>query len=125
MTKDNKFSIRGRFQSMKHAFAGLVQFFKTEHNARVHLLAAVVVIILSLIVGVTRIEAILLIIAVAFVWITEMLNTCIEKAMDRITKEHDLKIKVIKDISAGAVLVAAFASLLIGLLVFIPKFVHI
>ena len=122
MNKDNRFSFHGRLKSFQYAFEGLLQFFKTEHNAWLHLLASVVVIILALVVGVSQTEAIALVIAVALVWITEMLNTCIEKAMDFIAEEYHPKIRIIKDISAGAVMVAAMAALLIGFFVFIPKF---
>lgn len=67
-------------------------------------------------------EIILAILAIALVWITEMLNTCVEKIMDRISGDYDERIKLIKNISAGAVLVAAIAALVIGLVIFIPKF---
>lgn len=125
MNKDTKFSIHSRINSFQFAFEGVIQFFKTEHNAWIHLLGTVAVVIISLIVGVTESEAIALIVATALVWISEMLNTCIEKAMDMISKEYDVRIKVIKDISAGAVLVAATAALIIGLIVFIPKFIYV
>ena len=121
MNKDTKFSIHSRLKSFTYAFQGLIQFFRTEHNAWLHLIAAIAVLILAIIVGVSSAEAISLVVAVAIVWITEMLNTCIEKAMDVITKDYHPKIKIIKDLSAGAVLVAAIAALAIGLIIFIPK----
>ncbi len=123
--KDSKFSLHTRLKSFQYAFEGVIQFFRTEHNAWLHLLATIGVIIMALIVGVTQTEAIALIIAVAFVWISEMFNTGIEKAMDIISKEYNPKIKLIKDLCAGAVLVASLAALLIGLVVFVPKFIHV
>lgn len=125
MNKDTKFSIHSRAKSFKYAFEGIYRFFRQEHNAWLHLLATVYVVIMAVLVGVTRVEAIALVFAVALVWVTEMLNTCIEKVMDMISMEYDTRIKLIKDISAGAVLVAAAAALVIGLIVFIPKFVHV
>jgi diacylglycerol kinase (ATP) len=125
MNKDTKFSIHSRLKSFQYAFDGLVLFFKTEHNAWLHLVCTICVVILTLSVKVSNSEVIALVIAIALVWITEMINTCIEKAMDMISKEYDVRIKVIKDISAGAVLVAAAAALIIGLFVFIPKFIYI
>lgn len=125
MNKDNRFSLHARIKSFHYAFEGVFQFFRTGHNALLHLLATIGVIIMALVVGVTQTEAIALLIAVSLVWITEMLNTCIEKALDIITEEYHPKIKIIKDISAGAVLVAAIAALTIGLFVFIPKFIHV
>jgi diacylglycerol kinase (ATP) len=123
MNKDTRFSIHSRWKSFQYAFEGLIEFVRTEHNAWLHFLATGVVIALAFIFGVTEMEAIALIVAVAFVWITEILNTALEKAMDFITKEYNENIKVIKDLSAGAVLVAAIAALLIGLIVFVPKII--
>ena len=125
MNKDSRFSLHSRVKSFQYAFLGVIEFFRTELNALIHLIATIAIMIVAVVVGVTRAEAIALIIAVALVWITEMLNTCIEKVMDFITGEYHEKIKVIKDISAGAVLIAATAAVLIGLYVFIPKFVQL
>lgn len=71
--------------------------------------------------GVSKIEWILLIIVISLVWITELINTCLEKAMDSITTEKRPQIQFIKDVAAGAVLVAAGTALLVGSLIFLPK----
>jgi len=125
MKKENRFSFQSRLKSIQYAFTGLLHFFKTEHNAWLHLIATIIVSIVALVVGVTQTEAMALIFAVALVWITEILNTCIEKGMDVFTDQYHPKIKFIKDLSAGAVLVSAVVALLIGLFVFIPKFIHL
>lgn len=125
MNKDTKFSIHDRRKSFQYAFQGILFFFKTEHNAWLHLLATVTITIVAWVAGVTNTEAIVLIIVVGFVWVTEMLNTCIEKAMNMISEEYDPRIKIIKDISAGAVLVAAIVALLTGLIVFVPKLMYV
>ena len=122
MNKDTKFSLHSRLKSFTYAFQGIIHFLRTEHNAWIHMSATIAVIIMAILVKVTRGEAIALVVAVAFVWITEMLNTSIEKAMDVVSQEYHPKIKIIKDLSAGAVLVAAIAAFLIGLIIFIPKF---
>ena len=87
------------------------------------MIASVAVLIMSFVVKVSQLEAIALTIAVALVWISEMFNTCIEKIMNMITRDYDPRVKIIKDISAGAVLVSAAAALVIGLVIFIPKFI--
>jgi diacylglycerol kinase len=66
-------------------------------------------------------EAAVLAIVTGIVWITEMLNTCIERIMDFAHPEDHPHIKFIKDLAAGAVLVAAFTAVVAGLLIFIPK----
>ncbi len=120
--KNNKsFSIRARTKSFKYAFAGIVDFFKSEHNAFIHLLAAIVVLILAFVVHFSGMEMMALIFAIGFVWATELFNTAIERAMDFICAEQDPKIKFIKDVSAAAVLVAACVAIAVGCLVFIPK----
>ena len=120
-----KFSFRARLNSFSYAWAGLVHFFKTEHNAQVHLASTILVIVLSLVLGVDRTESMILLFAIVLVWITEMLNTAIEKAMDFITTDHHRTIKIIKDVSATAVLVASIAALIAGAFIFIPKIISL
>jgi diacylglycerol kinase (ATP) len=124
MNKDTRFSIHSRAKSFLYAFEGIIQFFRKEHNAWLHLVATGAVVIMGILLRVSRTEAIALVIAVALVWICEILNTCVEKTMDMITKEYDPRVKVIKDLSAGAVLVAAAAAAVIGVIVFLPKFIY-
>jgi diacylglycerol kinase len=118
-TKTNKpFSLSKRLQSFKYAFTGIVFFFKQEHNARIHLLATITVIVLSVILSVSKPEVVALILSVGFVWASEIFNTAIEKIMDFISPEKNDKVK---DLSAAAVLIAAITALATGCIVFIPK----
>jgi diacylglycerol kinase (ATP) len=120
--KINKpFSVRARLGSFKYAFAGVKIFLSTEHNALLHGLGTIVVLILAAIVHVSRLEWIALILAIGFVWVAELFNTVIEKIMDFISTEKQPEIKFIKDLSAGAVLIAAIVSFITGCIVFIPK----
>ena len=119
---NKKFSIKARIKSFQFAFAGLYQFFKSEQNAWIHLAATITVIIMSFVFSITKNEAIALVFATGFVWVAEIFNTAIEKIMDFITVGKNQKIKLIKDLSAAAVLVAAVTAAVIGCLVFIPKF---
>ena len=122
MVKDQKFSVRSRLRSFYYAGAGIKHFFRQEHNARIHLAAAIVVGILGWQLKVSHTEAVALVVVIGLVWVTEMLNTCLEKAMDMITREHHPEIKVIKDLAAGAVLIASITALIVGSFIFIPKF---
>ena len=124
MNKDTRFSIHSRAKSFLYAFEGVIHFFRKEHNAWLHLVATLAVAIMGFLLRVSRSETIALVIAVALVWISEILNTCVEKSMDMITSEYDTRVKHIKDLSAGAVLVAAAAAAIIGVIVFLPKFLH-
>lgn len=92
-----------------------------EHNARVHLVATIAVALMAIVFGVTRQELLALLFAVGFVWMAELLNTCVEKLSDFISRDRHPEIGFIKDMAAGAVLVAAVTALATGAIVFIPK----
>lgn len=120
--KSQGFSIRARLRSFRFAMAGISSFFLREHNAWLHFMATIAVFILAALVGVTKTELLALVFAVGFVWVAEMFNTCIERVMDFVSVKQDAEIKFIKDLAAGAVLTAAITALIVGLVVFIPKF---
>lgn len=123
--KSLKFSWKARLKRFVFAWRGIIDFFRTEHNAQIHLAVTVVVIILSIFLRVNKSETIAIIFSIALVWITEMLNTAIEKTMDFISLKKHPQIKVIKDLSAGAVLIAAIAAVIVGCIIFIPKLVSL
>ena len=123
MTKDQQFSLRARLKSFYYAGLGLGQFFRQEHNARIHLVAAIIVAVLGWLLKVSHMEAVALTIVIGLVWVTEMLNTCIEKTMDMITLERHPQVKIIKDLAAGAVLIAAITAAMVGAFIFIPKII--
>lgn len=120
-SNSSAFSWKARMKSFEYAWEGTVSFFRTEHNARIHLAATVLVLVLSVTLGLNKSEAIAVVFSVALVWVTEMINTAIEKTADMITMERHPVVKLVKDISAGAVLIASIAAAIVGCLVFIPK----
>ena len=122
--EDQKFSIRSRANSFRYAGTGIRRFLRSEHNAWIHLAATILVIVAGCILKISLIEAAILALAVGLVWVTEMLNTCLEKAMDMISRERHPNIGFIKDLAAGAVLVAAATALVVGLFIFIPRLLH-
>ena len=117
------FSLMRRLKSFKYAINGIRNLLISEHNARIHLAATAAVIVLSVALKISSTEWIAIIIVTGFVWAAEMFNTCIEKTLDFISAEKSDDIKFIKDIAAGAVLVASFTALITGLFIFIPKIV--
>ena len=116
-----KFFVKARFKSFTYAFEGIKNFVSNQHNTWIHLLATVVVISLSVVFHISNSEAVALIFAVGFVWVSELFNTVIEKIMDFISLEGNPQIKLIKDISAAAVLISAITALAAGCIIFIPK----
>jgi diacylglycerol kinase len=119
--RDQAIWIRMRFKSFGYAWNGILEFFKAEPNAQLHLAATVIVIALSVLFRITKSEVLIILFAIAFVWVAEMFNTAIEKAMDFISVERHPQIKFIKDVAAGAVLIASIAALVAGMIIFIPK----
>lgn len=120
-SKAPAFSWKARLKSFVYAWEGIVSFFRWEHNAQIHLAITFIVLVLSVTLGVNKWEAIAVVFSVAFVWVTEMLNTAIEKTIDFVSTERHPQIKLIKDIAAGAVLIASLAAAVVGLFIFIPK----
>lgn len=118
-----KFSVRSRIKSFSYAIAGIREFIRREHNARIHVVGTVAVIIAAYVLHVSFTEAVALTIVTGLVWITELLNTCIERMADLITLERDPHIQFIKDLAAGAVLIAALTAVIVGLFIFIPKII--
>ncbi len=117
------FSWKARLKSFVYAWKGIVCFFRTERNAQIHLAATVLVLVLSVALGLSSTEAIAVVFSIAFVWVAEMINTAVEKAMDFMSTETHPQIKLIKDVAAGAVLVASIAAAIVGCIVFIPKLI--
>jgi len=111
---------RGRGKSFACALRGIAVLLRTQVNARIHLLATVLVIAAGLVFHITRGEWVPLAFAIGIVWIAEALNTALEALADRISREHDEAIRRAKDLAAGAVLLAAITAAIIGLLVLGP-----
>lgn len=122
MMKQQKFSISKRLSSFKYAFNGLAIVLKEEHNARIHLFAAICVIIIGLFFNITTYEWISIMLSIGLVISLEIINSSIENVADFVSPERHPRIKKIKDLSAAAVLLGSITALVIGLVIFIPKF---
>lgn len=116
-----KFSWQARGRSFRYAYNGLARFFLEEHNALLHLLATAGVGILILYFRVRGGELIALLLVTSLVWVTELLNTALEKTMDLLHPGRHPQVKYIKDLAAAAVLISAVTALVTGALIFIPK----
>ncbi|HWN23101.1 MAG TPA: diacylglycerol kinase [Gaiellaceae bacterium] len=105
-------------ESFNYAFEGIIHVLRTQRNMRIHFGVAALVLVAALASGVDKLELIALLLAIAFVLITEMVNTAIEGAIDVATTSFDPMAKLAKDIAAGAVLIASAVAVAIGYLVF-------
>ncbi len=112
---------RALLRSFSHAIRGLWYCIMNERNIRVHITACAFVYLISPYYGFSRAELTLIAVVVAAVVIAEMVNTAVERTVDMITTEYHPTIKVIKDISAGAVLITAISALVCFGLLFVNE----
>lgn len=112
--------IYSRITAFGHAFRGWWYVLRTQHNAWIHSIVALAVIALGLWVGLPPRDWAVLVLAIAMVFTAEFINTSIEAVVDLASPVHHPLAKVGKDVGAAAVLVAALAAILIGLLILGP-----
>lgn len=122
---DEKFSLKKRIKSFSYAFRGIADLVKNEHNARIHCVAAIAVLIAGFILHLSVIEWVAVTICIGGVFMAEGFNSAVEALADKICKEDDLLIKRSKDIAAGAVLIMALTSVVVGLIIFLPKIIRL
>ena len=123
--KQQRFSLQNRIKSFGYAFNGLKILFIEEHNARIHLIAGVLVLIVGIYLNISKLEWIAVTLAIGLVITVEIINSVIENMADFVSPEWHNMIKKIKDLSAAGVLVSSITALIIGLIVFLPKIVSL
>lgn len=106
------------FQSFNHAAEGIVHALRTQRNLWIHFAVAVAVLVAAVGFGATKLELAVLLLAITFVLVAELVNTAVEAAIDVASTSFDPMAKLAKDIAAGAVLVAALNAVAVGYLVF-------
>jgi diacylglycerol kinase len=116
----NKFSLKRLFKSFHYAFRGVIFLLVSEQNARIHTVAAILVGIFAYVLGVSRIEAAVLFMAIVLVFAIEIINTAIEKTFDVFHPEDHHIIARVKDAMAGAVLISTIIAVVVALLIFLP-----
>lgn len=117
---EKPFSLAERARSFRYAFSGLAELLRSQHNARVHLFASLLVVIVGLSLGVTRMEWCALLLAMMLIWIAEALNTALEFLCNLVSPDFHPLIKKSKDVAAASVLISAAGAVVIGVLIFLP-----
>lgn len=112
---------RKRLRSFQFAYSGLKALFIGQANARIHLLATIVVLLAAWYFQITRMEWALIVVAIVMVLAAEALNTAIEQLADVVSPERHPRIKIAKDVAAAAVLLLAIGAAIIGLIIFLPR----
>lgn len=113
-------NLRKYLRSFGYAFEGIITASK-EQNFKSHIVSAIIVILASYLTGLSRMEWYIVLLLIALMFVLEMMNTAIERVVDLASPEIHPLAKQAKDIAAGAVLVFALFSAIIGLLIFLPK----
>lgn len=108
-------------RSFRFARQGIIDLFRYENNAKVHLAVAVMVVAAGFWLGLSATEWALIVTQIGLVWAAEGFNTALEKLCDRVTTNHDPLIRAAKDLASGAVLILVIVAVLVGLLIFGPK----
>lgn len=111
---------RSRARSFRYAFSGWWFVIRTQKNAWIHAVISVIVIILALWLQVSLQDMAVLVLTIAVVWTAEFLNTAVEAVVDLASPQIHPLAKIGKDVGAAAVLIAALASIIIGLLIMGP-----
>jgi diacylglycerol kinase len=111
---------RNIFESFRFAFSGLWYALRTQRNTRIHLTITAAVVVLGLFLGLSYVQWAVVTLTIGFVLVSEMLNTVAETLVDLTSPGYHPLAKIVKDVTAGAVLLAAIVSIVVGLLVLGP-----
>ena len=123
--RDRGFSVRGRLRSFGYALRGLRVALRTQHNAWIHAAASILVCVLGWWREVSALEWCVLVIAVAIVWVAELLNTAFEFLCDAVSPDPHPLVEKAKDVSAGAVLASALLAVVVAAIIFAPRFARL
>lgn len=124
MTK-KPFSIKARLKSFTYAFQGWKVLIGEEHNARIHLAAAITAVVAGIFLKISSLEWIVIVLAIALVFAAEAFNSAIEYLCNFVSPQYHELIKKIKDLAALAVLFIAAGALISGLIIFLPKILNL
>lgn len=125
MSQDKKmFSLKRLIKSFKYAINGIKAAVFREQNLVIHMFFLVITIIFSIIFKISHMEFLMIILVSGLVIALELVNTAIENTVD-ITNKYSEYAKLAKDSASGAVLIAAITAVIIGLIIFIPKFIEL
>ncbi|MBN2096892.1 MAG: diacylglycerol kinase [Candidatus Omnitrophica bacterium] len=108
-------------QSFNSAIEGFIYVVKTQRNMRLHFLLAILALVLAIYLNLEKLEILLLLVTICLVLFAEMLNTAIEINTDLISDSFNPLVRIVKDISAGCVLVASLNALIVGYLLFFSR----
>jgi diacylglycerol kinase len=127
--KKNKEGLRSvlgkRIKSFRSAFSGVVLLLKFEYNARIHLAVFILVLIVGFLLKISAAEWLVIVFAAGLVFASECFNTALEYLADEVSPRYSKKIKKAKDVAAAGVLISAAVSVIVGIIVFLPRIIRL
>ena len=123
--KKTKWTTQNFFESLKCACDGIKYVFGSQRNIFIQSIFAIIAIGLGLFFYISNIEWIVLSFTIALVIFAEFNNTSIETTVDLITEEYNQKAKIAKDVAAGAVLITALNSIIVGIIIFGERIINL
>ena len=115
--------LKKKADSFKFAFSGIKELWVHESNTRIHLIFTILVMIMALLLKVNSVELCVLVFITGAVWSAEAMNSAVERVVDLVTLDKKPLAKAAKDLAAGSVLLLAITSVVIGLVIFLPKII--
>ena len=122
---EKKWKNKRFIDALKNAVSGIFYVIKTEKNLRIQLVVALLVILAGFFFKISGLEWIVLILIIFMVIFAELFNTTVEIVVDMYTTEYNENAKKAKDIAAGAVTIISISSIIIGIIIFLPKIINI
>ena len=117
--------LKKKADSFKFAFSGIKELWVHESNTRIHLIFTILVMIMALLLKVNSVELCVLVFITGAVWSAEAMNSAVERVVDLVTLDKKPLAKAAKDLAAGSVLLLAITSVVIGLVIFLPKIISL
>ena len=124
-SKNKKYGFKRFLMSFKNSFNGFKHAYLNEQSMFIHFIAVVLTVLLGIVLKISFIEWLVIISLLVFVAIIELLNTAIESVCVAVTFDQNIYIKVAKNTSSSAVFLATLVTLIVGLIIFIPKIISL
>lgn len=125
MEKESKFSWKKRGKAFVYAWQGFKALLRYEHNARIHLVAAILAVIAGILLGISPLEWCVVVMCIGLVIAAEALNSAVEALADKISPGYDPLIGRAKDLGATAVTLLAIVAVVVGCIVYIPYIIRL
>lgn len=122
---DDNWKNKNFFVALKNALNGIKYVFVQERNLKIQFVFAILATILGLILKINLTEWAIIVLLIFVVFLSELFNTAIETVVNMITTEYNEKAKIAKDVAAGGVTIVAIASVIVGIIIFLPKILKI